>query len=105
MAPDYLFARCGLARCLAQEGNLSEARALLDGLIEIEEWHRSAYRSLLLTQRALALASGKHEAARNLQASMSGCRINLSPGQQAVCVVFDVAQRGLPCDAHNRLVT
>lgn len=70
LAPDYLFARCGLARCLAGEGILEEARVLLDGMLEREEWHRSEYRSYLLSQRALALASGDHEAARALAASI-----------------------------------
>ena len=70
LAPDYLFARCGLARCLARLGNLKEAHSLLDGLIEREEFHRSEYRSLLMSQRSLALASGEHEAVKNLDKSL-----------------------------------
>jgi Flp pilus assembly protein TadD len=70
LAPDYLFARCGLASCLAGEGRIEEARRLLDGLLEREEWHRSEYRSYLLAQRALALASGEHETVRALEASI-----------------------------------
>lgn len=70
MAPDYLFARCGLARCLASEGTVEEAHALLDGLLEREDWHFSEYRSFLLAQRALALASEEHETVRTLDASL-----------------------------------
>ena len=70
LAPDYLFARCGLARCLASEGKVEEAHALLDGLLEREDWHFSEYRSFLLAQRALALASEEHETVRTLDASL-----------------------------------
>ena len=62
LAPDYVFARCGLSRCLAGQGRVDEARALLDGLHERAEWHHSEYRSLLLAQRALAQASHEEEA-------------------------------------------
>jgi len=55
---------------LAGEGILEEARGLLDGLLEREEWHRSEYRNFLLAQSALALARGEHETARALQASI-----------------------------------
>jgi tetratricopeptide (TPR) repeat protein len=58
LAPDYLFARCGLARYLAAQGQVDEARALIDGLLEKTEWHHSEYLSLLLAQRALAVAGG-----------------------------------------------
>jgi len=64
LAPDYLFARCALARHLAGEGQLDEARALLEGVFEREQWHFSEYRSFLLAQRALALAQGEHQAMR-----------------------------------------
>ena len=70
MAPDYLFARCGLAGHLAAAGNVDEARALLDGLMERKQWHRSEYRSFLMAQRALALAGGEHEAARAAEAGL-----------------------------------
>ena len=70
MAPDYLFARCGLAGQLARAGSVDEARALLDGLIERKKWHRSEYRIFLAAQHALALASGEPEAARAVAAAM-----------------------------------
>ena len=71
LAPDYLFARCGLARCLANQGSIEEAHALLEGILDREEFHRSEYRSFLMAQRALALASGDKEAARNLGESLA----------------------------------
>jgi Tfp pilus assembly protein PilF len=67
MAPDYLFARCGLARCLVRAGKIPEARALIDSLLEREEFHRTEYRSLLITQHAIALASGERDIAKNLK--------------------------------------
>lgn len=62
LAPGDLFARCGLARCLAELGQVDEARALLEGLLERSDWHHSEYRSLLLAQRALAQASHDQDA-------------------------------------------
>ena len=70
LAPDYLFARCGLARCLAGEGNTEEAHKLLDGILEREEFHRSEYRSFLMAQHALALACGEYDTARSLHESL-----------------------------------
>jgi len=70
LAPDYLFARCGLACCLAEEGKIDEARPLLDGLLEREQWHYSEYRSFLIAQHQLALASGEHNIARSVKASI-----------------------------------
>lgn len=66
IAPDYLFARCGLARGLARQGRVDDARNLLEGLMEREVLHRSEYRSLLLTQREMALAIGDVNAAAGL---------------------------------------
>ena len=70
LAPDYLFARCGLARWLAVEGSLDQAHALLDGLLDRNEWHYSEYRSFMLAQRALALASQDHDTVRALDESL-----------------------------------
>lgn len=61
LAPDDLFARCGLARCFAKEGDIDQARTLLDGILEREEFHRSEYRSFLMAQRAIAVATGDHQ--------------------------------------------
>jgi tetratricopeptide (TPR) repeat protein len=68
--PDYLFARCGLARCLAQAGQVKEAHELLDVLTKREEFHRSEYRSYLLAQQAMAVASGEYKAALSLAKSL-----------------------------------
>ncbi len=64
--PDYLFARCALARHLAGEGQLDEARTLLEGMFEREQWHYSEYRSYMLAQRAMALAQGDDQALRGM---------------------------------------
>lgn len=70
LAPDHLFARFGLARCLALQGQLDEARALLNGYLDRSHWHVSDYNCFLLARHALALASGRHESARDLKATM-----------------------------------
>ena len=70
LAPDYLFARCTLARHLAGQGQLDEARTLLEGLFEREQWHYSEYRSFMLAQRAMALAQGEHEAVRAMDETL-----------------------------------
>ena len=62
--PDYLFARCGLAHGLVQEGRLDEARQLLDGLIERGELHVSEFRALSVAQRAVAQAAGDMDTVR-----------------------------------------
>lgn len=70
--PGYLFARCGLARQLAAQGRQEEARALLDGLLEQrQEMHYSEYRTLLQTQRALALADGERDTVTATDAALA----------------------------------
>lgn len=69
--PDYLFARCGLARCLAAEGKVDEARELLATLMQRKKFHVSEARSFLRTQRAVAAAAGDEEAARNLDQAIA----------------------------------
>ncbi len=70
--PNYLFARCGLARRLAAQGQKEEARALIDGLLEQrQEMHYSEYRSLMEAQRALAVADGDHEAVQAADAVLA----------------------------------
>ena len=56
--PDYLFARCGLARCLAKEGQLEQAEALLEPLAQRTQFHCSEARVFLSTQREFALVRG-----------------------------------------------
>lgn len=69
-APDYLFARCGLAACLANEGHIEEARPLLDGLNSRTDWHVSEYRAFLLAQRALVKASGEPQALLGIERAL-----------------------------------
>jgi tetratricopeptide (TPR) repeat protein len=71
LEPDYLFARCTLARYLAGEGQVDEARALLEGLVEREQWHYSEYRSYMLAQRELALAQGEFEVLRAMDETLA----------------------------------
>lgn len=79
LAPDYLFARCGLARCLAAEGAIEQGRALLEGLLASrEEWHATEYRSLLLAQRELARAAGEKNMVRALERQLVQLQANFS---------------------------
>jgi hypothetical protein len=64
--PDYLFARCGLARFLAGEGKVDEADQLLQVLMDRTTFHYSEARSFLLTQQKLALAMGNDKLASEL---------------------------------------
>lgn len=58
--PTYLFALCGLARAYIHDGLFEKARALLkERVLNRTKFHFSEYRSVLLTQRALALATGE----------------------------------------------
>jgi hypothetical protein len=54
----------------AQAGRADEARALLEGLVEREQWHYSEYRSFLIAQRATALAVGEAGVVRTLDESL-----------------------------------
>ena len=69
--PDYLFARCGLARCLAAEGKVDEAREMLANLMQRTKFHVSEARTFLRTQRAMAEAAGDGETARNLDQAIA----------------------------------
>jgi thioredoxin-like negative regulator of GroEL len=73
-APDYLFARCGLAVCLAGEGRIDEARALLANLLERDTWHYNEYRSFLMAQRAMALAVGELHSVEQINRSLNELR-------------------------------
>ena len=70
LAPDYLFARCGLARCLAKAGQMEEAESLLVPVMDRTQFHSSEARSFLMTQHDLALARGDHEQAAQLKRSL-----------------------------------
>ncbi|MEO8409631.1 MAG: hypothetical protein ABI478_03605 [Propionivibrio sp.] len=54
--PDYSFARTGMVKVLAREGQLDAARDQLKPLLELKEMHSSEWRSLLLAQIEIAKA-------------------------------------------------
>jgi Flp pilus assembly protein TadD len=70
LAPDHVFALCGLAICLTSQGDLPQARALLHRLHGRPRWHFGEYSHFMRAQHALAVASGQHESARDLKATM-----------------------------------
>lgn len=71
LAPDYLFARCGLARSLAKEGHLEEAESLLVPVMDRTQFHSSEARTFLMTQYDLALARGDRQLATQLEQSLA----------------------------------
>jgi len=71
LAPDYLFARCGLARSLAKEGRLEEAESLLAPVMDRTQFHSSEARTFLMTQYDLALARGDRQLATQLEQSLA----------------------------------
>jgi len=70
IAPDYVCARCGLARTFIHMGALTEAMALLVGILDGDKYHYTEYRSILSTQKALALAMHETAAAAALDDSL-----------------------------------
>jgi tetratricopeptide (TPR) repeat protein len=65
--PDYFFSRTGMARLLAAENKIEEARESLRPLLEREEMHRSEWRSLIGAQIAIAQAEGDFPAVARLR--------------------------------------
>lgn len=70
LAPEYLFAICGLSRALAMQGRLDEADELLQRLSGRADWHYSEYRSFLMSQRVLAEARGQHDVVAETEAAL-----------------------------------
>jgi tetratricopeptide (TPR) repeat protein len=70
IAPDYFFSRTGMARLLAAENKIEEAREFLLPLLEREEMHRSEWRSLIGAQIAIAQAEGDFPAVARLRAML-----------------------------------
>lgn len=64
---DYLFARCGLAQCLLERGEVEAGQALLANVLDRESMHPSEYRVVLRAQRVLAHALGDERAEKALQ--------------------------------------
>jgi tetratricopeptide (TPR) repeat protein len=63
--PDYLFARVTLARLHAQDGQVEQARAMLDPLLARRRLHFAEFASLCMAEIDVALAGGQLEAARS----------------------------------------
>ena len=63
--PDYLFARAAVARIMAQEKRIKEARELLAPLLRLKKLHISEFRALARAEMDIDLADNKPEAARS----------------------------------------
>jgi tetratricopeptide (TPR) repeat protein len=63
--PDYLFARVTLARLHVQDGQVEEARAMLDPLLARRRLHFAEFAVLCMAEIDVALAGGQPEAARS----------------------------------------
>lgn len=63
--PDYLFARCLLARLAAQRKQLDEARTLLEPLLTQKRFHFSEFAAYAMAQIDLLLAEGAADSARS----------------------------------------
>jgi tetratricopeptide (TPR) repeat protein len=63
--PDYFFARTEMARICVDEGDLEQARAWLDPLLEAERFHRSEFAALCMAQAELLVAEGQRDGARS----------------------------------------
>ncbi len=61
--PDYLFARCGMARLSIEAGKLDEAQAWLDPLLERARFHHSEFDAVCIAQIELLEARGLLEGA------------------------------------------
>jgi len=68
--PDYLHARCNLARFLIMDGELEEAQGLLAGLAERERMHVDDMFTLYGTLAMLHMAKGNDTAAERFLANL-----------------------------------
>jgi predicted Zn-dependent protease len=57
--PDYLFAKAALARIAARQGDVEQAKTMLQPLLERESYHYSEWRSILLAQLEMAKQLGE----------------------------------------------
>ena len=74
LAPDYLFAITGLARIAARRGEVERAKEMLAPLLERKSYHFSEWRSILMTQLALAEQQGEFGAAINIRRQIEELR-------------------------------
>lgn len=65
--PDYLFATSGLARIAARRGDLERAKTLLAPLLWRKSYHFTEWRSILMTQQAMAVQQGELAAALEIR--------------------------------------
>lgn len=63
--PDYLFARCGMAKLCARDNKLDEADAWLEPLMRRPRLHFSEFRALADAQIAVLMAHGRTDAAQS----------------------------------------
>jgi predicted Zn-dependent protease len=57
--PDYLFAKAGLARIAARQGDVERAKTMLQPLLERDRYHYSEWRTILMTQLEMAKQQGE----------------------------------------------
>ena len=57
--PDYLFAKAALARITARQGDVEQAKTMLQPLLERDSYHYSEWRSILLAQLEMAKQLGE----------------------------------------------
>jgi tetratricopeptide (TPR) repeat protein len=57
--PEYLFAKASLARIAARQGDVEQAKAMLQPLLGRDSYHYSEWRSILLTQVEMATQQGE----------------------------------------------
>jgi tetratricopeptide (TPR) repeat protein len=65
MHPDYLFARCAMARLLAREGNPDEAEQLITPLLQRQRLHHAEFNAVAAAQIDIHQAAGRIDAARS----------------------------------------
>jgi tetratricopeptide (TPR) repeat protein len=65
MHPDYLFARCAMARLLAREGDPDEAEQLLAPLLQRQRLHHAEFNAVAAAQIDIHQAAGRIDAARS----------------------------------------
>lgn len=71
LKPGYLFAIAGLARIAARRGEITCAQALLAPLLQHTSYHFTAWRTILMTQLAIAQQSGEIGVAIGLQQQLA----------------------------------
>lgn len=63
--PNYLFARCAMARLLAREGNPDEAEKLIAPLLQRKRLHHAEFNAVAAAQIDIHQAAGRIDAARS----------------------------------------